>query len=86
MEKEAPFTTAIKTDKIAGVAWVAQSVKHPTFDFGSGHNLRVVRSKPPTELLIEPHMGLYAQQEVCISALPLPFPLLTCLFFSLSLK
>jgi len=23
-------------------AWVAQSVKHPTLDFGSGHDLRIV--------------------------------------------
>jgi len=27
-------------------AWVAQSVKHPTLDFGSGHELRVVSSSP----------------------------------------
>ena len=26
--------------------WVAQSVKHPTLDSGSGHDLRVVRSSP----------------------------------------
>ena len=29
--------------KKEGGAWVAQSVKHPTLDFGSGHNLRVER-------------------------------------------
>ena len=27
-------------------AWVAQSVERPTLDFGSGHDLRVVRSSP----------------------------------------
>ena len=27
----------------SGSSWMAQSVKHPTFDFSSGHNLRVVR-------------------------------------------
>ena len=27
-------------------AWVAYSVKYPTLDFGSGHDLRVVRSSP----------------------------------------
>jgi len=27
-------------------AWVAQSVKCPTLDFRSGHDLRVVRSSP----------------------------------------
>jgi len=26
--------------------WVAQSVKHPTLDFSSGHDLRVMRSSP----------------------------------------
>ena len=27
-------------------AWVAQSVKHPTLDLGSGHDLMVLRSRP----------------------------------------
>lgn len=27
-------------------AWVAQLVKHPTLDFGSGHDLRVLRLSP----------------------------------------
>jgi len=27
-------------------AWVAQSVRHLTLDFGSGHDLRVMRSSP----------------------------------------
>ena len=27
-------------------AWVAQLVKRPTLDFGSGHDLKVVRSNP----------------------------------------
>ena len=26
--------------------WVAQLVKHPTLDFGSGHDLRVLGSSP----------------------------------------
>jgi len=29
-----------------GCTWVAQLVKCPTLDFGSGHDLRVVRSSP----------------------------------------
>jgi len=29
-----------------GVAWVAQSVKHPTLGFSSSPDLRVVRSSP----------------------------------------
>ena len=28
-------------------AWVALSVKHPTLDFGSGHDLTVHEIKPP---------------------------------------
>ena len=32
-------------NKIWG-AWVAQSVKRPTLDFGSGHGLTVVRLSP----------------------------------------
>ena len=28
-------------------AWVAQWVKHPTLEFGSGHDLRVMRLSPP---------------------------------------
>ena len=32
--------------------WVAQSVKHPTLDFGSGHDLTVTE--------FEPHIGLCA--------------------------
>ena len=30
--------------------WVAQSVKHPTLDFGSGHDLRVHETEPCTGL------------------------------------
>ena len=29
-----------------GSAWVAQSVKRPSLDFSSGHDLMVVRSSP----------------------------------------
>ena len=29
-----------------GGAWVAQLVKHLILDFGSGHDLRVLRSRP----------------------------------------
>ena len=29
-----------------GSAWVAQLVEHPTLDFSSGHDLRVVGSSP----------------------------------------
>ena len=30
----------------AGGGWVAQSVKHPTFDLGSGHDLEILRTVP----------------------------------------
>ena len=33
-------------------AWVAQSVEHPTLDFGSGHGLMVP--------MMEPYMGLHS--------------------------
>ena len=31
-------------------AWVVQSVKHPTLDSGSGHDLTVCEIKPPIRL------------------------------------
>ena len=31
---------------LKGGAWVAKSVKHPTLDFGSGHDIRIMRSSP----------------------------------------
>ena len=37
--------TCLKTDKFED-AWVAQLVKHPTLDFGLGHDLRDMRSSP----------------------------------------
>ena len=38
--------------EVVRVAWVAQSVKHPTPDFSSGHDLMVHG--------FEPHVGLHA--------------------------
>ena len=35
-------------------AWVAQSVEHPTLDFGSGHDLMVCEIKPFIGLCAEP--------------------------------
>lgn len=40
-------------DKVWG-AWVAQSIKCLTPDFGLGHNLRVVRSRPALGILAQP--------------------------------
>ena len=53
-------------------AWVAQPVKHPTLDFGSGHDLRVRG--------FEPSVGLCADSvEPAWDSLPLPAPpLLMC--------
>ena len=39
------INSTFKNKKMRG-AWVAQSVEHLTLDFGSGHDLRVVRSSP----------------------------------------
>ena len=53
-----------------GGTWVAQSVKHPTLDFGLGHDLTVGG--------IEPHVGLYADssEPAWVSLSPfLPLPL-----------
>ena len=37
---------------ICGDAWVAQLVKHPTLDFGSGHDPRVVGSSPALDSVL----------------------------------
>jgi len=58
--------------------WVAQSVKHPTLDFGSGHDLRVVRSS-----LCWTPCSVGSLLEILTLPLPLPLPLLVV---SLSLK
>ena len=39
-------------------AWVAQLVKHPTLDFGSGHDLRVCE--------MESHTGFCAERGACL--------------------
>ena len=40
------LTYVIYIDKNYGGPWVAQSVKHPTLGFGSGHDLRVCGFEP----------------------------------------
>ena len=66
-------------------AWMAQLVKHPTLDFGSGHDLRVCE--------IDPCIGLYADSGACfgffpsLSATAPPCPSPSCLvMLSLSLR
>ena len=39
-----------KSDMPCGGTWVAQMVKHPTLDFSSGHDLRVLRLSSMTAL------------------------------------
>ena len=55
-------------------SWVAQAIEHPTFDFGSGHDLSCG---------IESHVGLQAGHAACLGyslSLPSPFPQLTHTF------
>jgi len=59
-----------KITEIRGT-WVAQSFKHPTLDFGSGHDLRVMRSSPTWS----PTWGSILGVEPCLRfSLPLPLP------------
>jgi len=48
-------------------AWVAQLVKHLILGFGSGHDLRVMRSSPM--------LGSALTMESALDSFPLPFPL-----------
>ena len=69
----------MKTQKMeAGGAWVAQLVKHPALDFGSGHDLTVWG--------MEPHVGLWADStEPTWDALTLPLSAPPLLMLPLSL-
>ena len=53
-------------------AWVAQSVKHLTLDFGSGHDLSVVRFSPELGSRLTPR---WAWSLLKILSLPLLLPL-----------
>ena len=60
-------------------AWVAQSVKHPTLGYGSGHDLMVYE--------FEPHVGLHDDSaELAWDSLYLPLSAPPLLALSLSLK
>ena len=62
-----------------GGAWVAQLVKRPTLDFGSGHDLMAHE--------IEPHVGLCADsEEPAWDSLSLSLSLSLCSFPTLSLS
>ena len=43
---EAHVEIFLKIEWISWGTWVAQLFKHPTLDFGSGHDLRIVGSSP----------------------------------------
>ena len=52
--------------------WMAQSVKYPTLDFSSGHDLRV--------LGLSPTLGSALIEGSAQDSLPLPLPILLALF------
>ena len=67
ISKELRLRNKVRKGQVGG-AWVAQSVKRPTLDFGSGHDL-TVREK-------EPHVGLCADGvEPAWDSLSLPLSL-----------
>ena len=45
MSISTPYLEFLKNSPSWGT-WLAQSVKHPTLDFGSGHDLRVMGLSP----------------------------------------
>ena len=46
------YTVHLKMAKMGGSTWVAQLVKHLTFDFSSGHDLRVMELRPPSSSML----------------------------------
>jgi len=64
--------------------WVAQSVKRPTLDFGSGHDLRILGSSPVLGGVVSTLSGESAWDSF-LFPLPLLLPPLA-LFLSLSLS
>ena len=53
MQDSAQNILYVEIHEIQGT-WVAQPVKYPTLDFGSGHNLRVLRLRPGALRCMEP--------------------------------
>ena len=43
----------VLTNMESGGTWVAESVKHPTLDFSSGHDLTVHELKPRIRLCVD---------------------------------
>ena len=65
----------------ASGAWVAQSVEHPTLDFGSGHDLTVLVFEPGVRLSADGMEPAWTSLTPSLSAPPL---LVLCLSLSLS--
>ena len=67
------FTSLITARNLVeqGGAWVAQSIECPTLDFGSGHDLRVMRSNPTRSSMPSPAWSLL---KILPLTLPLPLP------------
>ena len=68
-----------------GGTWVAQSVKHQTLDFHSGHNLTVCEFKPCIGLHVGSAEHVWDSLSLSLS-LSLSAPLLLVLCLSLSFK
>ena len=67
---------------------MAQSVKRPTLDFSSGHDLRFVSSSPALDSMLKVQ-SLLGILSLSLSLCPSPtqsHPLCLCLSLSLSLK
>ena len=57
-------------------AWVAQSVKHPTLDFGSSHDLTIRKFKPRVGLYTDSVEPAWDSLSLSLSlSLPLDLPL-----------
>ena len=50
-------------------AWVAQSVEHPTLDFGSGHDLTVHEFEPCIELCADSAEPAWDYLSACVCSL-----------------
>ena len=69
-----PRGVGVMTKPQGGGTWMAQSLKHLTFDFGSGHDLRVVRVSPNSawRSALSVRVCLRFFLFLCISATPNP--------------
>ena len=73
MKNEKTYYRALESLLNQG-AWVAQLVKCPTFDFGSGHDLGICESEPCVGLCIDSEEPAWDSLSPSLSAPP-PFML-----------